>query len=343
MKRTVCVVCLCSMVLTALAASAAEKAGKPAIVKVGEYTISGPYNHGNLSVFLIHGKDKLKGKTFMTLDEALAQKKAVVHETGNVGQLAVENKSTAAHLYIQSGVIIKGGKQDRTIRYDMVIPPNSGKVSVLSFCVESGRWSQRAGEAADRFESAKGNLSSKELKLAAKRAGSQSEVWKGVAAQQAQLSKNLGQSVQSQQSASSLQLSLENKKLQEAVAKYTKALSGAVAGKKDVVGYAFAINGEINSADVYGSKALFDKVWPGLLESSAVEAVANLKKGKTFTPPAAEAVKALFVDAEKGARSEKNLTKGAKVVIKESKKSILFKVGDAAMDDGFYRLEILSK
>ncbi|MFX5484718.1 DUF6569 family protein, partial [Acinetobacter baumannii] len=52
----------------------------------------------------------------------------------------------------------------------------------------------------------------------------------------------------------------------------------------DVVGYAFAINGKVNSADVYASHDLFKKLWPKLLNSSAVEAVAE--GGKKVTKAA---------------------------------------------------------
>ena len=51
-----------------------------------------------------------------------------------------------------------------------------------------------------------------------------------------------------------------------------------------VIGYAFAINGKVNSADVYASHELFQKLWPKLLESSAVEAFSELQKDKKFAP-----------------------------------------------------------
>src|SRR5438105_15882790 len=76
--------------------------------------ITGPYTHDNLTVFLIHGKDTSGGKNYLTLQEALDQKKVVVHETGNVNELSVENVSDEP-VYIQSGEIVKGGRQDRTL------------------------------------------------------------------------------------------------------------------------------------------------------------------------------------------------------------------------------------
>ena len=35
------------------------------------YTISGPFAHDNLAIFLIHGADKISGKTYLTLQEAM--------------------------------------------------------------------------------------------------------------------------------------------------------------------------------------------------------------------------------------------------------------------------------
>ena len=44
-----------------------EAQGRPAAA----YTISGPFTHDNLTIFLLHGKDTLSGKPLLTLQEAL--------------------------------------------------------------------------------------------------------------------------------------------------------------------------------------------------------------------------------------------------------------------------------
>src|SRR5690242_16631555 len=56
----------------------------------GEYRISGPYTHDNLSIFLFHGPNRSATK-LLTLEEAIDQRKVVVYETRNVNELAVEN------------------------------------------------------------------------------------------------------------------------------------------------------------------------------------------------------------------------------------------------------------
>ena len=42
------------------------------------YRLSGPYTHKNLTIFLVHGKELMPGKNFLTLQEALKQKKVIV-------------------------------------------------------------------------------------------------------------------------------------------------------------------------------------------------------------------------------------------------------------------------
>src|SRR5574340_490029 len=112
--------------------------------------LSGPYVHDNLSIYLVHGQDRVQ-KNYLTLAEAIEQRKVVVHETGHVNQLQVENLSRQ-DVYIQSGEIVKGGKQDRVLSDDIILPPTSGKVDVKAFCVEHGRWTQRGGEAGSESE-----------------------------------------------------------------------------------------------------------------------------------------------------------------------------------------------
>src|SRR5207237_1776257 len=103
------------MWLCVLAAGAAEVSPAPATrPALADCKLSGPYTHGNLAVFLIHGPDKLKNREFLTLEEGIAKKVVIVHETSNVNELAIENTGDT-DVYVQSGDIVKGGKQDRTI------------------------------------------------------------------------------------------------------------------------------------------------------------------------------------------------------------------------------------
>src|SRR5512145_978147 len=77
-----------------------ETAQKDVSASRSNYRLSGPYTHENLTVFLVHGKD-LTSKTFITLQEALAQKKVRVYETKDVNELAIRNLSNQ-DIYVQA-------------------------------------------------------------------------------------------------------------------------------------------------------------------------------------------------------------------------------------------------
>src|SRR5437899_4269711 len=175
-----------------------------------DYRLEGPFTQGNVTVFLLHGKDKIKGERFITLQEALVQKKVIVRETRSVNELSIENISSQ-EVYVQSGDIVKGGQQDRMMAVDLILPPRSGRIPIAAFCVENGRWSQRGSEQVTVFNSSANVVASREVKLAAKMKGSQGDVWRGVSAAQDKLSATTGTRVNGEASPTSFQLTLENK------------------------------------------------------------------------------------------------------------------------------------
>ena len=325
-----------------------------------EHRISGPVVHENLAVYFIHGKSA-PGKVPLTLEEAMAKGLVKVRETSNVNQLEVENLGLD-EVFVQSGDIVKGGKQDRTLMVSLVLPPKSGAVPIASFCVEEGRWTARGREDAKSFSAASGAVPSRELKLAMKApmpaapaaepgntgttadrgrmqlSGNmpasetgvrQQKVWENVRKTQTKLSGNLGASVRSAQSGSSLQLALENEKLMDAQKLYINALKAAGESSDDIVGFIFAVNGELNSADVYPSNGLFRKMWTKLLTASVIEAIGH-KDEPAVAPPESVAASAFLAAAEAGKSSEKSLNAGVRLQTREADKAYLFETARAS-------------
>ncbi|HYL72722.1 MAG TPA: DUF6569 family protein [Bryobacteraceae bacterium] len=263
-----------------------------------DYRVSGPYTHDNLSIFLIHGKSD--GKTYLTLREGLEQKKVVVYETKQVNELAIENLSDE-DVFVQGGDIVKGGQQDRVLPTDFLLPAKSGRVPISSFCVEPGRWTRRGSEPAQNFSVSTETVVNADMAKAMKVKKNQGDVWSEVAKTQGALMATTVASSDARANPthsftppSSLQLTLESKAVAKAVDGYLKALARAVDGKPDIVGFAFAVNGTINSADIYASSELFRAMWPKLLKSGAVEAVRSLQKDQKFEPPPATTVEAVL-------------------------------------------------
>jgi hypothetical protein len=316
--------------------------GQNSTTSQSKYRLSGPYTHKNLTVFLIHGRDQTT-KPFLTLQEALAQKKVKVYETRDVNELAIQNLSNE-DIYVQAGDIVRGGDQDRMISVDFIVPPKSGRMPIAAFCVESGRWNKRGNEEAAVFSSSDNSVATKELKLAAKSANSQQAVWQNVTAAQEKLSRNVGGNVSSPVSSSSLELSIENSKVKETSAAYIDELDGILTNKPDVIGYVFAINGKVNSADVYASRALFAKLWPKLLKASAVEAIAELNKdADSAQPVASEMVENFLVESEKPAAAAKEVTTRVRMVTREDDKNVLFETQDRQQKDGWVHRNYIKK
>jgi hypothetical protein len=290
--------------------------------EAGAFTIDGPFDHENLSLFLVRGASHDAGAGMMTLEEAMEAKKLVVYETGDVNELEVENVGDT-EIFIQASEIVKGGQQDRALAVDMIVPPNSGRVPIAAFCVEHGRWSQRGGEAVGAFSSSKASLNSKELKMAARYHNDQSKVWSEVEKAQDRLAGVIGSSVADTTSATSLQLTLENESLEKLTKAYVDALAKLGTQGDDVIGYAFAINGSINSAEVYASPTLFRKLWMKMLRAAAAEAVGERGQPSSGAVTAAE-IAAVLADAEKGTARKADEAGAARGVAYESDKSVLF-------------------
>lgn len=327
---------LAPLLISALATPRAR-----ADARVGDYTLVGPYVKDNLAIFVVLGADKLKEGEFLTLDEAMRAGKVKVRETGDVNHLVVENTGKKS-VYIQGGEIVKGGRQDRVLEHDTVLPPRSGKITVAAYCVESGRWSGRHGESAAHFNGSSAMIATKEGKLAARAEKNQSKVWSTVEKTQDALGGKVGHSVKSAASPTSLQLTLEDKQVQATAAAYVYTLAPLLQAHGDAVGLAFAVNGKVNSVDVFATHAVFAKTWPKLLGAAAVEALA-LRNDAPVPTVSGDAFAALMTDADSGAETREEVTPRVTSSKKETAKSVVFTTEDKGRRNAQIRKAYIAK
>jgi len=324
------------------------------VAPAAEFRISGPYTHENLSLYLLHGKPSPAGAGLLTLQEAMDQQKVVVYETGQVNELSIENRSNQ-DVYIQSGDIVKGGRQDRVLVTDLVLPAHSGKMPINAFCVEHGRWTKRGDEQDGQFSGSNRALPAKALKLAVRDEKDQSKVWAEVAKTQSRLATSTynahGTSAGmvrptsiASASPSSMQLALENKTIVEQTNAYVRSLEKIIEGKNDVVGYAYVINGKLNSAEVYASHDLFRRMWAKMLQASAAEALAERVSGKpAAAAPNVASVKADLDAADRGQEKAKESTGRVAVVKKVSDKVVVFESRDRKAPDEVIHMSYVVK
>jgi hypothetical protein len=319
--------------------------------------ISGPHIHENLAVYFVHGPSS-GGAVPLTLQEALAKSSVQVVETGRVNELQIEN-SGSEPVFIQTGDIVKGGKQDRVLTVSLLLPPHSGRLPIASYCVEQGRWSARGSEDQAKFSSAHEAMPSMsallamssppaEVQTSAPRtgapgaelaqglardsddvAGKQRKVWDEVASTQKKLATGVGAPIASPQSSSSLQLSLENAKLKQAREAYLTALRPAAEKEADVVGYAVAINGQMRAANIYPSNALFRKMWDKQLAAAVTEAIGDKQAAPAAVAPAPPAVTEFFANAENGKSYERALTAGIRQQTRDADGALYNEARDA--------------
>lgn len=83
----------------------------------------------------------------VTLSQALEKGSVKVSERGsasteNVHWLRINNTSDQP-VFIGSGEIIMGGRQDRMVAKDTILPPSASDQYIPVMCVEEGRWSEK--------------------------------------------------------------------------------------------------------------------------------------------------------------------------------------------------------
>ena len=109
----------------------------------------------------------------LTLDEAVRQDALDLAEEpeGRISTLRVRNRADL-FVFLMTGEYLSGGKQNRIVREDVLLPPRSGFISVPVYCGEQQRWS----DTPVGFSSG-GILAGKELRSLSARASPQGEVW----------------------------------------------------------------------------------------------------------------------------------------------------------------------
>ena len=318
----------------------------PAIAADQAYRLTGPYTHGNLAIYPIHRDGREDGPVPLTLGEAMERGAVRVIETGDVEELVVRNRGDR-EVFIQTGDIVKGGKQDRVLTVSMIVPPNSGDIAIGAFCVEQGRWEGRGSEKGREFSASTARLPSKAGRIALyyrshrgsgvgaggsdrTRTGRrlpegddlQGRVWASVRETQTALSGAMMRPVADERSRSSLQLSLEHKALGPALQGYEEALGKLAEERPDAVGYVFAVGGRIDGGDEFASPGLFRKVWLRQLRAAATAALASGDAPESTQPTLTEV--AAFIDRARSGRSATRILPARTTLETRETKTALF-------------------
>jgi len=260
-----------SLVLAVAVMSAAAAPADQVAKLVRGLKPTAPVSHGNLTVFPLTGP-KTGTRDYVTLDRAISKGWVEVEEKdgGEVNTVRLRNKSDRP-VFGLAGEIITGAKQTRMLQKDVLLPAQSGWLDLSVYCVEHGRWS---GES-EQFGS-KGQIAAGRVRGNAANNQSQGEVWAEVSRSNADLGIVTG--------TDRFDAVFEDETVQDQLKAYRRGLEATVpALKPEAVGVAVAVGGKLVCVDVFSSPAMFRKMWPRLLESYVVDALAREPRGRTTT------------------------------------------------------------
>jgi len=319
MQRSLCVVFVAALaIITTFGGMAfiwaAPHPSKASQRAEGDWRILDPVTYENIAVFPVVSGSSQDTSSFLTLEEGLASGEVTVSERGaagmvrnrggvrpiavpqydagaSVNQLVLINRSKRP-LLLLAGELVSGGKQDRIIGKDRIVPVGAEPLPLDVFCVEHGRWTG----ASSQFTSSN-TIVHPSVREQAAVEQKQTEVWAAVAggstaaarlsaavpsAPAPRLSTDaLADAISSEAPTQSYRKIYEGRRVGGSVDEFVEQVqrrfaraTGNLKGEH-VVGVIVAYGGEVAWSDIFASGDLFHQYWSKLLRSYAVEALAR--------------------------------------------------------------------
>jgi hypothetical protein len=328
--------------LTAFVQIGVKGAGGPQEAASGPYRVLAPIESGNLLLFpVVRASGKSPGETpFLTLDEGIRNGQVEVTEAGRVqglvrprgdagvpppppfdgpfrpipqpefrryrgdqvNTLVLVNNSNKP-LLLLAGEIVTGGKQDRVIAKDRIVPAGSEPIDLSVFCIEPGRWTEIStifGAAAKA--PGHGFMAQPTVREQAMVAKDQQQVWNSVHGAISQMEVaatpvaggpmiaapggpvGVLRGVNTTSYAKAMEDSQVSARVDEAAAPVMKSREQVIAQLRErrAIGVVVAVRGEIVWADLFADTDLLARYWTKLVRSYAAE---SLTVGETHASP----------------------------------------------------------
>jgi len=292
------------------------------------YKVLGGATQGSLTVYPVIADTSFDTSYFLTLEEGIRSGQVVVTEAtqsrglirprpgfdpgiwherpvpfayqsgARVNELAIANNSDRP-LVLLAGEIVTGGKQDRVVGRDRIIPAHSEPIPLGVFCVEPHRWTETSAH----FGALHSSMAQPSVRSKAMAYQNQQQVWDEVAKSRAAFVAAVpAAEAGALQSSSSYATAVGNeavKRQLDSVAipiqqSYEKLFNQLRAEK--AIGAVVAVHGEIIWADVFASSALLQKYWPKLIRSYAAESLSPHTRSVMVPFPPTQATAQNFLD-----------------------------------------------
>ncbi len=250
-------------------------------VRVGEAR-----GHGGMLVFWLYGDAGAPTLHLATLEEARSRGDLVITERdqATVPELIVENRGKIPVLLL-AGEILLGGKQNRVLSEDILLPPLSGPRNIGVYCVEQGRWAAGRGKDFD----AKGSFAAPALRSKLMEKADQGKVWAEV--------DKYSRSAAAPSPTRSYQEVYEKPEVKEHLKDVERGIDYRAA--PGALGAAVFVGQTLAGLDLFLSSDLFGREWPKLLRAQALDAYRQSLRTDGLEPKLRARVQHLLAGAAK--------------------------------------------
>lgn len=224
---------------------------------VQKVEIGQPYSYGGLTLYPLMLRSSQWNSGIRTLDEALQHQWITILEKGNaqVSTLRVRNNSQH-YIFLTAGEVITGGKQNRIIRNDTLLPPRSQLIDLPVYCSEKNRWRGKG----DCFASPR-SLSHQELRVKAAKGASQESIWREIDKESARAKVS--------SPTRDYQKIYEDERVQRKLDDYALHLKRCC--RPNTVGVVAVTSHRIIGADIFSDPTLLAKLWDKICHSYAMD------------------------------------------------------------------------
>jgi len=187
-----------------------------------------------------------------------------VGASDQVNKLYIRNTSNDT-IYLMAGEVIKGGKQDRVLAQDMILPPDTGLVDLSVFCVEHGRWHYKTTDASkfDAYFSVLAN----QVRQNVTQAKSQQAVWDAV--------EDVTNKNQASTSTGTYTALAESEEYQKELVEYNQYFNTEFDKIENCIGFVAVSGDTILGCDIFATNSLFAKQRKNLLNAYITQAITD--------------------------------------------------------------------
>ncbi len=247
--------------------------GRDVRVFVRRLEVGEPQSYRGFALYPLYHPQGSRSRGYLGMDSALGRGELDLRERndGVVSEILASNNSNR-FVFLMAGEILMGGKQNRILRSDVLLPPGCRDIVLSAYCVEKGRWRETHGTG---FLS-EGYLSSSGVRATAAEGGSQEEIW-GEVDQALRL-----QGVRSETSDHALVY--QSSEYRERADEYKRRCRPVL--RRDPVGLVIVRGGHIAGAEIFVDSNLLEQYWGKIVDSYLSDWPGIREPDSRYWPPA---------------------------------------------------------